>query len=79
MQTRAITYQRNLLINLITTAETEDVLTPSETEQFHKQITDVDSTEDVDELWIELEQHYGLLDEDVWSTEGKHSSERPRQ
>ena len=68
MSTQVVSYQSNLLQDLIRSAETHSTLSSAEAEDLRHRITEATSEQEIAELWAELDQHYGLLDEDRWTT-----------
>jgi hypothetical protein len=68
MHSEAVSYQTELLTELITESEAEGVLSTTKAEGLRKRINETDSGEEIADLWAELDHSYGLLDEDTWST-----------
>ena len=67
MHSQAVSYQTELLAELITKGEAADILSTNEAKELRKRIDEIDSKEGIDDLWAELEHSYGLLDEDLWA------------
>ncbi|WP_458210919.1 hypothetical protein [Haladaptatus sp. NG-SE-30] len=68
MHSQAVSYQTELLMELITEGEAESVLAAAEAEELRTRIDEADSDEEIADLWAELEHSYGLLNEENWST-----------
>lgn len=67
MSTQAVRYQAVLLTELIRRAEMETNLSSAEAEKLRQQIADANSEQDIAELWAEVDQHYRLLNEEMWA------------
>lgn len=67
MSTQAVRYQAVLLIELIRRAERETNLRSAEAEKLRQRVADANSEQDIAELWAEVDQHYRLLNEEMWA------------
>lgn len=68
MSTQVVSYQSDLLQDLIQSAEAHDTLSSAEADDLRQRITEATSEQEIAELWVELDQHYGHLDEEQWAT-----------
>jgi hypothetical protein len=68
MHSQAVSYQTELLTELITEGEAEGVLSATEADELRTRTDETQSEDEVAALWAELEHSYGLLDEDNWAT-----------
>ena len=68
MHSQAVSYQTELLTELITEGEAGGMLSTTEAEELRRQIDETDLGGEIDDLWAELDHSYGLLDEDAWAT-----------
>ena len=68
MYSQAVSYQTELLTELITEGEAGGMLSSTEAEELRRRIGEADSGEEIDDLWAELDHSYGLLDETKWAT-----------
>jgi len=68
MHSQAVSYQTELLTELITESEEGGMLSATEAEELRRRIGAADSEEEIDDLWAELDHSYGLLDESKWAT-----------
>ena len=68
MHSQAVSYQTELLTELITESEEGRMLSATEAEELRRRISAADSGEEIDVLWTELDHSYGLLDESKWAT-----------
>ena len=68
MSTQVVSYQSDLLQDLIRSAETHSTLSSAEAEDLRRRISEATSEQDIAELWAELDQRHELLDEARWTT-----------
>ena len=68
MRSQAVSYQTELLTNLIEDGEAEGVVSTTEAEQLRTRIKEANSGDEIADLWAELEHTYGVLNEENWST-----------
>lgn len=68
MSMQVVSYQSDLLRDLIQSAETHSTLSSAEAEDLCQRITEATSEQEIAELWAEVDQHYELLDEEQWPT-----------
>ena len=68
MHSQAVSYQTELLTELITEGEAGGMLSTTEAAELRRRVDETDSEEEIDDLWAELDHSYGLLDEETWAT-----------
>ena len=68
MDSEAVSYQTELLTELIEAGEAEGVVSTTKVEQLRTRIIEANSGSEIDDLWAELEHTYGVLNEENWST-----------
>ncbi|WP_231186387.1 hypothetical protein [Haladaptatus sp. DYF46] len=68
MNSEAVSYQTELLTELIEAGEAEGVISTTKVEQLRTRIIEANSGSEIADLWAELEHTYGVLNEENWST-----------
>ena len=66
MSTQVVSYQSDLLKDLIRSAEAHSTLSAAEADDLRQRITEATSEQEIAELWAEVDHHYELLDEEQW-------------
>lgn len=68
MAMQAMTYQSDLLRDLVQAAQADSTLSPAEAEHLRERISEATSEQEIAELWTDLHQDFELLDEEKWAT-----------